>query len=611
MQHSVFNILGKLRKYEKSAIIFMMKSFSAIILVLLLLVVVSLPFSVSAATSPGIKPGSFFYFFDTAFEKIGLFFTFNPEKKARKALEYADERLAEAEAVAGDDNLEAVKTAVTNYESNMAFAAEKAKDVGDKEKAKALLTSIADNTSKHQEVLTAVLVKVPDEAKEAIIRAIEASRRGQAEAIKKIVELKGEVEQLKQEVTDLKVKDEEREKMIEELSRRKPQSTSTPAFMPVQSYTSKTSEITPALKSEATKAPTKTDEPQVTPLVNQTQDNNTSATTLPPSPTPLPVTPPPATHQIEALEITSAGAVPDVISARIEWQTNNPTESKLYLSGGGLTSKLFASEAGYATKHFASINQLTPMTDYSFQITAIGNAGFESFWGSFKTKTPPPTIKFNQISQNVSLGVQGFKISWISGYVDSCSAFGAWSGSKPINGEEILSFNQAGDYTHTLTCAGKNGESVSGSIVITVLEMQPTIKVSLSPTNPLGKNIAKGEKGVTVLGLDIESNNENVKINNLKIKLVGTSFSNLQDLKVKVGGQLYSVESTDGDIKIYVLNYTLSQLSIQVLVQADIAPTANSDSFHVEIIEVWRINTVTGESAKTSDVITGNTFTIY
>ena len=160
MQHSVFNILGKLRKYEKSAIIFMMKSFSAIILVLLLLVVVSLPFSVSAATSPGIKPGSFFYFFDTAFEKIGLFFTFNPEKKARKALEYADERLAEAEAVAGDDNLEAVKTAVTNYESNMAFAAEKAKDVGDKEKAKALLTSIADNTSKHQEVLTAVLVKI-------------------------------------------------------------------------------------------------------------------------------------------------------------------------------------------------------------------------------------------------------------------------------------------------------------------------------------------------------------------------------------------------------------------------------------------------------------------
>lgn len=196
-----------------------MKRFSVIALMLLLVVAFSLPASASATTNPGIKPGSFFYFFDTTFEKIGLFFTFSPEKKAEKALEYADERLAEAEAVT--DNAQAVKTAITNYESNIAFAEEKSKDVGDKEKAEALLTSIADNTSKHQEVLTAVLVKVPDEAKEAITRAIEASRKGHEEAMQKIAELKDEIEQLKQEVAELKAKDEEREKTIEELSRQK------------------------------------------------------------------------------------------------------------------------------------------------------------------------------------------------------------------------------------------------------------------------------------------------------------------------------------------------------------------------------------------------------
>lgn len=212
-----------------------MKTF-LIALVLVSAVILISPVSASAAANAGVKPGSFWYGFDLAFEKINLFFTFNSEGKSRKALEYADERLAEAEAVAENNNTDAVKTAIANYESNIAFAAEKAKDVGEKEKAEALLTSIADNTSKHQEILADVLAKVPDEAKEAITKAIEASRKGQEEAMQKIAELKGEVEKLKQEVVELKIKDEEREKAIEELS--KQQSESAKAKTEEQSYDS-------------------------------------------------------------------------------------------------------------------------------------------------------------------------------------------------------------------------------------------------------------------------------------------------------------------------------------------------------------------------------------
>lgn len=166
----------------------------------------SLPASASVATSAGVKPGSFWYSFDIAFEKINLFFIFNSENKARKSLEYADERLAEVEAVTENDNTDAVKTAITNYESNIAFAAEKSKDVAEPEKAEALFVSIADNTSKHQEILAGVLAKVPDEAKEAITKAIEMSRKGQKEAMTKIAELKGEIDQLKKEVAELKEK---------------------------------------------------------------------------------------------------------------------------------------------------------------------------------------------------------------------------------------------------------------------------------------------------------------------------------------------------------------------------------------------------------------------
>lgn len=170
-----------------------------------------MPFSVFAAPSAGIKPSSFFYFFDIASERISLFFTFNSEKKARKALEYADERLAEAEEVAGDKNTDAVKTAITNYESNIAFAAEKSRGIKEKEKAEALLTTISDSTSRHQEILADVLAKVPDEAKEAITKAIEASRKGHEEALQKIAELKGEIEELKQEVAELRQADSDKQ----------------------------------------------------------------------------------------------------------------------------------------------------------------------------------------------------------------------------------------------------------------------------------------------------------------------------------------------------------------------------------------------------------------
>jgi len=165
-----------------------------------------------AAEEAGIKPGSFFYGFVTTFEKINLFFTFSPEKKAEKALRYAEKRLAEAEAVADEENSDAVKTAISGYEKNIALAAEASKKVKDETKAENLLNLIAENTSKHQEVLADVLSKVPDEAKEAITKAIEASKKGQEEALKQVAELKSEVEQLKKEIEELKKQATEREK---------------------------------------------------------------------------------------------------------------------------------------------------------------------------------------------------------------------------------------------------------------------------------------------------------------------------------------------------------------------------------------------------------------
>ncbi|MEK7136480.1 MAG: hypothetical protein AAB821_02725, partial [Patescibacteria group bacterium] len=386
----------------------------------------------------------------------------------------------EIEAVAEEKNPDAVKTAITNYESNIALAMEKSKEIKDKGQAETLLNSIADNNSRNQDVLAAVLIKVPEEAKVAIMQAIEASKKGQEEATKQIAELKGEIAQLKKEVAELKSKEETNIKTGGESDNQKSKNSSTP----IKPQTSPVSGTTKTLKSvtpSPSQLPTKVSEPQNTPPANQPTNNITSPQTTQSTPA-------------ETLKISSVNVVPDMTSVKIGWETNQPTESKLYLSGGGLNSKLFVSEAGYSTKHFATITQLTPITDYSFQITAIGGNGFTDISGSFKTKIPAPTLQMTG-GGSIPLGGSGYKISWNTTYASSCTASGDWSGEKTNAGEYILPSTNAGNYTYGLTCVGNNGENVSKSVSVNVFNTKPQI---IFYFNDVISNTFSGKIGETV-----------------------------------------------------------------------------------------------------------------
>lgn len=337
------------------------------------------PIQASAATSAGVRPGSFFYFFDITFENISLFFTFDSENKTKKALEYADERLAEIEAIAEEKNPDAVKAAVANYESNMALATEKSKDIKDKIKAENLLTLIEDNSTKNQEVLSAVLIKVPEEARGAITQAIEASRKGQEEATRQIAELKGEVEKLKQEVADLKTKDDEKGKIIEELSKQKSETTAKPipASAPTKPTAPKTPETMPAPKPVTTpsQTQTQTSEPQSTQPTIQPPSNTTNIAPPPTTQTQTPIT----------IQISSINTTPSLTSAQIEWQTNILTTSKIFLSGGNISSKVFGSESGLSTRHIINATGLTGGTTYSYEIEAVAGDQVVKKQGSFST----------------------------------------------------------------------------------------------------------------------------------------------------------------------------------------------------------------------------------
>ena len=180
-----------------------MKIFSLTVVALFLLFIFASPVSASAASKAGLKHGNLFYFFDKVFEKADLFFTFNSEKKTEKALEYADERLAEAEESANENDLEAVAAAMENYQENVSLAKREVRAIKDETKTEKLLLIIASSTSSHQEVLEKVLEKVPKEAKEAIQKAIEVSKKeeGEEEATKQESEKNNELKKNKDEKT--------------------------------------------------------------------------------------------------------------------------------------------------------------------------------------------------------------------------------------------------------------------------------------------------------------------------------------------------------------------------------------------------------------------------
>jgi len=131
--------------------------------------------------SPGITPDSPFYFADIWGKKIGLFFAFGTEAKTNKALEYAEERLAEAQVMAAKNRSKAVRVAASGYEEYMAIIRERAREQGISAN---ISETVALATSKHLLVLDGLDDIVPEQAREAIAQARKVSINGQENSLR-------------------------------------------------------------------------------------------------------------------------------------------------------------------------------------------------------------------------------------------------------------------------------------------------------------------------------------------------------------------------------------------------------------------------------------------
>ena len=153
--------------------------------------------------NPGLTPNSPFYFLDTTWKKVNLFFTFSPEKKAGKAFQFAEERLAEANVMAEKNKTKALASANQGYQEFLGLANQKTKEAKEQGKdVEELAVLITEKTLKHQEILAGVFEKVPEEAKTAIQNAIEISRKGSETAVEAVSGTKKE--ELLQKIDEMK-----------------------------------------------------------------------------------------------------------------------------------------------------------------------------------------------------------------------------------------------------------------------------------------------------------------------------------------------------------------------------------------------------------------------
>lgn len=169
-----------------------MKMKKLAIIISLTLVLVLTPRALAQDTAnlpdPGLTPDSPLYFLDTWGENISLALTGNAEAKARKQIAISQEKLAEAEQMGEEGKAEASEIAAERYGEMVNAAAAGVSQAAQSGEGftDALAELLATTTSISQQVLAGVYEKVPEQAKAAIQRAMQASTRGMEQAIEAI-----------------------------------------------------------------------------------------------------------------------------------------------------------------------------------------------------------------------------------------------------------------------------------------------------------------------------------------------------------------------------------------------------------------------------------------
>jgi hypothetical protein len=103
------------------------------------------------------------------------------------------------------------------------------------------------------------------------------------------------------------------------------------------------------------------------------------------------------------------------------------------------------------------------------------------------TPPPSPTVSLTLAPANISTA-QTTTLSWSSANATSCTASGAWSGSKATSGSVTITPSAAGSFTYNLACSGDGGTANASSAlsVTAALSNSTAILVDSGPSGVSG-----------------------------------------------------------------------------------------------------------------------------
>ena len=146
-------------------------------------------------------------------------------------------------------------------------------------------------------------------------------------------------------------------------------------------------------------------------------------------------------------------------------------------SNGDFITKLYSNvlhrapdPAGYAWwLNVLNSNQITQVGALmGFSESAENKSGVSAAIGtgvSLPPLVPVPTVAIF-ISQSKTTVGTPVTVTWSSSNATSCTASGAWSGTRAVNGTENITAVAIGSYTHTLTCTGDGGSANQNLTVV-------------------------------------------------------------------------------------------------------------------------------------------------
>jgi hypothetical protein len=152
-------------------------------------------------------------------------------------------------------------------------------------------------------------------------------------------------------------------------------------------------------------------------------------------------------------------------SATLSWTSNNTTSCTA--SGAWSGSKSISGSQ--------STGSLTSSKTYTITCTGAGGSASDSVTvnvGDVPPNTPTVNLLINGSNGPITIGYNtAATLSWTSNNTTSCTASGAWSGSKSISGSQSTG-SVYSSQTYNITCTGAGG-SASDSVTVSVQDNPP------------------------------------------------------------------------------------------------------------------------------------------